>query len=51
MVVEKYVTFGAEYTMQYAGAFWSFTLKTCMVLLTNVTPIKKKKRYSEEDDI
>ena len=45
MVAERDLTSGGEYTMQYEDdVLQNCALETCMVLLTNVTPINLIKK-------
>ena len=51
MVMGGDLTWGGEHTVQYTGdVLWNCAPETCIVLLTNVTPVnsikKKKKRTS-----
>ena len=50
MGMERDLTLGGEHTMQCADdVLLSCTLETCMVLLTNVTPINSiKKRTTKK---
>ena len=45
VMVQRDLFGGGECTIPYAeDVLYSYTLETCMVLLTNVTPINLKKR-------